>query len=199
LDPYTRDVLSLLRRIQKYRSVKFGKWGYDFEEARLKDPVVKDLCNKYLWVSDDLSRVVYEMKKRIAKEGLQIVEPSDDPLGIAWKKDIFGNVKQWERIRNEIRCLILGGEKLEDHQRRLQRVYHLYPDKLAKPRVPQSQRNLLVKMYWEDIAREYEGYSEREKAGELEWRRQVGLCPKQDPPVGSRTRRGLKKSRVSQK
>lgn len=189
MDAYAIDVLILVKRMRKFRAVKFGKEGYDFERAKREDPVVNDLCLKYRWISDDLSRIVYEMNKRIAEKGLRIIEPRDDPLGVVWTGDVFGDVKQWTRIRNEIRCLILGGERLEDHQRRLQRDYHMYPDKIAKPGIPQSQRNLLVKTYWEDIASEYEKTSELEKAAELEWRRQVGLCERPVQTVGKRKKR----------
>jgi hypothetical protein len=189
VDAYAIDVLILVKRMRKFRAVKFGKEGYDFERAKREDPVVNDLCLKYRWISDDLSRIVYEMNKRIAEKGLRIIEPRDDPLGVVWTGDVFGDVKQWTRIRNEIRCLILGGERLEDHQRRLQRDYHMYPDKIAKPGIPQSQRNLLVKTYWEDIASEYEKTSELEKAAELEWRRQVGLCERPVQTVGKRKKR----------
>ena len=195
MDAYTKDVLILVKRMQKFRAVKFGKEGYDFERAKREDPVVNELYIKYLWSSDDMSRIVYEMNKRIAKKGLRIIEPSDDPLGIVWTKDEFGDAKQWTRIRNEIRCLILAGGRLEDHQRRLQRDYHLYPDKLAKPGIPQTQRNLLVKTYWEDIASEYEKTSELEKAAELEWRRQVGLCERPVQTGGKRKKRLPKRGR----
>lgn len=193
MDRYTEDSLKFLKRLRKYRSVKFGKEGYDYEKAIQNDPIIRQLCIDNIWVSDDLSRVVYEMKKRIAKNGIMIVEPSDDPLGVVWKKDVFGNVKQWEQIRNEIRCLILAGETLERHQRRLQRDYHLYADGIAKPGIPQAQRNRLVKTYWEDIASEYKNLTDREKAAELEWRRLVGLCPKQAPNVRQGKKRRSKK------
>jgi hypothetical protein len=186
MDIYTEDILKLMKRLKKYRSIKFGKEGYDYEKAIKSDPIIRELSIKYLWVSDNLSNIVYEMNKRIAKDGIRIVEPSDDPLGVAWKKDIFGNVKQWEQIRKEIRCLILGGETLGDHQRRLQRTYHLYPDKIRKPGIPQADRNILVKLLWDEVAKEYENVSDEEKRQELDWRRAAGLC---DRPRQKRRRK----------
>ena len=178
MDSYTKDCLELLKRMRNYRAVKLGKEGYDFDRAKREDPVIRELCDRNMWVSDNLSRIAYEMKRRIAKDGIAVIEPEDDPLGIVWKKDVFGNVKQWEQIRNEIRCLVLAGKTLADHERRLQRKYHLYPDQIQKPGKSQADRNLLVKEYWGDIAAEYANMSEREKSFELEYRRNAGLCGK---------------------
>jgi hypothetical protein len=178
------DKLVLFRRLQGFRREKGKKSVYSIakalghraphmKEARYvgeDDPVVKDICDRHGWGPQEVSVIMAEMRQRINKKGLKVLEPKDDPYGYAWIEDVFGDVKQFERMSQEIRILVLKGEVLEKHRRRLQRKYHLYPEKLARPGVPQSERNPIVKDHWEWIAREYKDYTADEKRLELEAR-----------------------------
>jgi hypothetical protein len=181
----SRDKLILFKRLQKYKKKKgkvkvysimkaLGEWaphrkqhnGYLGED----DPVVREICERRAWTPQEVAVIMAEMRLRINKKGLKILEPKNDPCGYAWIEDVFGDVKQFERMSQEIRILVLKGEVLEKHKRRLQRKYHLYPEKLAKPGVPQTERNPIVKDHWEWIAKEYKDYTADEKRLELEAR-----------------------------
>lgn len=187
-DEMAEDKLILFKRLQDFRKKKGGKAVYDLAKALghsaphraqrrfAGDQIVREICERRDWGPQEVAVIVAEISKRIEKKGLKILEPGDDPRGVVWVKDVFGDVRQFERMSEEITTLVLKGEVLDKHSRRLQRKYHLYPDKLAKPGVPQAGRNLLVKDHWEWIANRYKAYTPEEKRLELEAREFYEKC-----------------------
>jgi len=104
-----RDKLILFKRLQEYKKTKGKMTVYDYATALrpiqphnekqtnykfMKDPIVEEICERRGWGSIELAIIMAEIPLRIKKRGLKILEPEDDPCGVAWIGDEFGDVKQ---------------------------------------------------------------------------------------------------------
>lgn len=159
----TPQYLSIYKRMQKYRQERNGKPTYDLKAAEKRDPKIKSFCETRDLGRIEFARLLHRIGKLVKKNYLKIKEPADHKEGFVRTLDFFGNIGSYNRLCDEIRSLVQANEPVEQHGKRLQRKYHLYPGRTTKPtgRIKQKDRNILIKELWDSIESE-----EREFAGE---------------------------------
>jgi len=115
---------------EKYFTKKKGdKIVFDIQ-AGLKNETL--ISHHYKDRPQALSDMLYKMSKFLEEEyikkGIKIDEPKKHFIGYVRKQEIFGkdtNKRSFSALCNEIETLILKGEILKDHSRRLQLAFHL--------------------------------------------------------------------------
>jgi hypothetical protein len=126
--PTDLKIFKIMQCYRKRNHSKFirGRYCYDIQNAIRNEPVVKEF---FLDQPDKLSRMLYKIKRAIAKG---YIESNDPQEPFVRKIDIFGNIDKYNRICDEIRSLILKGDYPKDHSGRLQRKYNMKKEEIAK-------------------------------------------------------------------
>ena len=156
IHPYNLEIYKIMK--EKYKNKKKGdKITYDLQSAIENEELVRKYYSKGL--EQRLSSMLYYIEKLISRGYLPITDPGDDPEFYVRKIDYFGRTKGKRGFNNlciEMRRLILKGEKLSSHSRRLQRDYHV-----GKAIIEGDKDNEFEGL-WDWISKEFEGMTQEE-------------------------------------
>jgi len=121
------EYLEIRTLMQGYKKKRGDKLVYDYKRACENEPLLKESRFNNKLGRIELAKVIHRVSRDIKRGYIRIIEPKNHPKGFVGAKKIFGNIKGkrgYNNLVKEITNLILSGEDLKSHSRRLQRDYN---------------------------------------------------------------------------